>query len=298
MILLAIVAALAACTDKGDTTVGDDPAAPPRREESRREETVHPAFDMTIEDLTETLVGLPNETVAAVSARPQVFLEYVSRMLILDPMFLVLVDKRNRLPESYAPPDLQDLNRYRDRLVLNREDLALRAAIMPDLFAMITAAGLEGITLDISSSYRSYAYQENLFEYWVSELGLEEAERVSARAGSSQHQLGTTIDFGSVTVAFAGTPAGRWLAANAGDYGFSMSYPEGLHEITGYSFEPWHFRYISRGGTRMEREFFDGIQQIMLEYWHRWEPFFRERFRNTGNGGARTDARTGAHTGE
>lgn len=244
---------------------------------------IHPAFDLTGADLPSMLAGLPEETVAAVSSRPQVFLDYVRRMLAEDPILLVLVDKQHLLDDTYAPQDLQDLNQYRDHLVLNRDDLSLRAAILPDFFAMVAAARLDGVTLDISSSYRSYAYQENLFEYWVSELGLAEAERVSARAGSSQHQLGTTIDFGSVTVEFADTPGGRWLAEHAWRYGFSLSYPEGFEDLTGYSYEPWHFRYISRTAARMEREFFGGVQQRMLEFWNRQEPFFRQRLRDSAH---------------
>lgn len=242
---------------------------------------LHPMFDMTSEELLGVLEGLPPSTIEAVGARPQLFLEYVGRMLELDPAFLVLVDKSHLLGADYQPDGLLDLGEYADRLVLNRGDLSLRAVIMPDLLAMAEAARQSGITLDISSSYRSYAYQNDLFAYWVEQLGLEEAERVSARAGSSQHQLGTTIDFGSVSPEYADAPGGVWLAENAWRYGFSLSYSEGREEITGYSYEPWHYRYISRVAARMEREFFGGVQQTMLEFWNDNAEWFRERDRTS-----------------
>ena len=190
----------------------------------------------------------------------------VAPLLKIDPDVLTLVDKSHRLPADYEPDDLVALTSYQDRLTLNKDDLSLRKMIMADLLAMVDAADADGITLDISSSYRSYAYQEWLFQYWVDELGQEEAERVSARPGSSQHQLGTTVDFGSVTVAFAEHPAGIWLAENAWRFGFSLSYPDGYEELTGYAYEPWHFRWITPAGTALEREFFGGIQQVMLEF--------------------------------
>jgi D-alanyl-D-alanine carboxypeptidase len=131
---------------------------------------------------------------------------------------------------------------------------------------MSTRARLDGVVLDLSSGYRSYDYQDALFKRHVRELGLEQATRESAEPGKSQHQLGTTIDFGSITPAFARTDAGRWLSENAWRYGFSLSYPRGFEEITGYMYESWHFRYLGRDATLLEREFFGGIQQTMLVF--------------------------------
>lgn len=236
----------------------------------------HPEFDLTIAQLREIVDNQPSAIREAIMAEPTVFLEYAIRLLPRSAYDLALVDKQNPLPTDYVPQDLLPLDRYADQLILNREGLSLRAVIMPDLLAMVEAARQDGIQLDISSTYRSYDYQRNLFDYWVAELGQAEAERVSARAGTSQHQLGTTLDFGSVTRAFAEHPAGVWLAEHAGRYGFSLSYPEGYEELTGYSFEPWHFRWLSRAGTQMEARYFDGIQQYFLEFWAQAEPLLRD----------------------
>jgi D-alanyl-D-alanine carboxypeptidase len=107
-----------------------------------------------------------------------------------------------------------------------------------------------GLGIKVVSGYRSYSEQVNTFNYWVSVLGYDEAVRVSAMAGHSEHQLGSTVDLGTadygwgLTEGFGATPAGVWLAANAHTYGFALSYPDGAEAATGYAYEPWHFRYI------------------------------------------------------
>lgn len=103
-----------------------------------------------------------------------------------------------------------------------------------------------GYDLPILSGYRSYDYQAELFEYWVSVDGLEEAERSSARAGHSEHQSGYTFDIGVLNEEFGASSAGRWLAENCQNYGFIIRYPQGKEEITGYIYEPWHIRYVGK----------------------------------------------------
>lgn len=115
---------------------------------------------------------------------------------------------------------------------------------------MFEDAGDAGHTLGLNSGYRSYAEQEETFQFWVDQLGEEQAELVSARPGRSEHQLGTAADITGptngyqVTEDFADTPEGMWLRANGWRYGFALSYPEGKTEVTGYLFEPWHWRFI------------------------------------------------------
>jgi len=251
-----------------DTTVAaDNPGAADSPVTGAVGNRPHPAFDLTVAGLEALLETAPESTQRAVSRRPQYFLELAGALLDLPPAQLRLVDKQHALPADTVPNDLVELDRYADTLTLNRSGLSLRAVIMPDLLAMTEAARQDGILLPISSTYRSYEYQAGLFERYAEEMGVEEASRISARPGTSQHQLGTTVDFGSITLAFADTQAGRWLAEHAGEFGFSMSYPDGYEELTGYSFEPWHFRWIGRRATEMESAFFDGLQQHMLEFW-------------------------------
>lgn len=227
---------------------------------------VHPAFTLDRQELEELLAGAPAQLRTAVDADPSRFLELVDEVLDEPAERTILVDKTTRLDESFAPDDLVELDTLADELTLSRAGHRLTADTVDALLEMSEAAERDAVTLVVSSAYRSYDYQADLFERWVDELGVEEAERVSARPGTSQHQLGTTVDFGCICDEFASQPAGRWLAEHAWRHGFSLSYPDGYEEVTGYSYEPWHFRYIGRAAARLEREYFDGIQQWMLEF--------------------------------
>jgi D-alanyl-D-alanine carboxypeptidase len=181
--------------------------------------------------------------------------------------FVLLVDKRHPLPSDYAPPDLVRLHKDYN-LDVPLADVSVRKAIMPAVLEMTDAARADGVTLVFSSGYRSYEYQISVYAREVKMYGKETADRESAQAGMSQHQLGTAIDFGSITNTFADTRAGKWIAAHAWEYGFSLSYPRGYEELTGYRYESWHYRYITRAGTLIQREFFDDVQQYLVEFLH------------------------------
>jgi len=144
--------------------------------------------------------------------------------------------------------------------------LLLRRAMMPEVPAMVRAAHADRVTLTFSSAYRSYSYQQGVFEREVQMYGREMAERESAQAGYSQHQLGTAVDFGSISDDYERTLEGRWVAAHAWEYGFSLSYPAGYEQVTGYRHESWHYRYITRAGTLMQRRYFRDIQQYFLQF--------------------------------
>ncbi len=159
----------------------------------------------------------------------------------------VPLDKLHRLVDGCEPDNLAAVpGAYADGLQQVIEP------VLPDLLAMLEAAAAEGHRLVVVSSYRSYETQRNTFQYHVDTYGLQEASRVSARAGHSEHQLGTTVDFSSAAVgyalaeAFGSTPEGRWLAGRAHEFGFVLSYPDRLEEVTGYVYEPWHFRWVGR----------------------------------------------------
>jgi len=161
---------------------------------------------------------------------------------------LVLVDKTHALPESYVPPDLVYLNKY--NIPVTSNSLEARELIVGNLQKLFTAADAAHINLTVVSPYRSYQSQSEVYNSYVSQYGVASANQFSAIPGHSQHQLGTAIDFstsslgGQLEQSFAGTKAGTWLLANAYLYGFYLSYPEGSENVTGYEYEPWHFRYI------------------------------------------------------
>lgn len=201
------------------------------------------------------------------------FLSELDSVLKNDKDFLLcLVDKTHFLSSDYVPEDLVFLtkNNYYN---INRNDLSLRIPVEKALREMSLASKQDGITLLVSSTFRSYQYQENLFNRYVAQDGVELAERYSARPGTSQHQLGTAIDFDSIDDAFAETKMGKWLDANASKYGFSLSYPAGYEEVTGYMWECWHYRYIGKEACAFQQKWFNNIQQYMMEFIDAWERF-------------------------
>jgi D-alanyl-D-alanine carboxypeptidase len=213
--------------------------------------------------------ALPQEVKAAVQARidqaPDDFLRLLEAVLAdrrADPMLLYKVDKAKALPAGYAPADLIGLDGT--GLSVSRPGHRLRAAAFHALKSMSDAASADGVILEVSSSYRSYEYQVEVFARNVKELGRDKAEMVSAMPGHSQHQLGEAVDFGSITDAFAGTKASKWLVANARRFGFSLSFPKGMTDVTGYAWESWHYRYIGKAAAALEGRYFGGVQQYLM----------------------------------
>ena len=187
-----------------------------------------------------------------------------------DKSLFFLIDKKHTASSSYAPKELVSLKKN-SLFDLNKAGMKIRPEAYSALNEMAQAALNEGIRLLVSSAYRSYSYQENLFNYWVSVDGLEEAERESSRPGTSQHQLGTAVDFGSISDDFDKTQMGQWIYKNAADYGWSLSFPKGYEDVTGYRWECWHFRYIGKNACRFQQKWFGGIQQFMLEFIDCWK---------------------------
>jgi len=189
----------------------------------------------------------------------------VCEVMKKDPDLLSRVDKQKALSAQYVPMDLVDLDGAFPYIV-SKKGMKLRKPAQEALVRMAEMAKKDGITLVVSSAYRSYDYQKTVFEQNVNEMGKAEAERVSAVPGMSQHQLGTAVDFGSISDEFAGSVAERWLASNAGKFGFSLSFPKDMENITGYKWESWHYRYISPPAVELQERFFLGIQQYLIEF--------------------------------
>ena len=134
--------------------------------------------------------------------------------------------------------------------------------------AMIKAAAADGVTLTVSSAYRSYAIQRQTYQHWVSVNGQQMADQLSARPGYSEHQTGLAVDFSSpegcrLEECYEDTSAGRWLARNAPEHGFILRFPKGQQAVTGYLFEPWHYRYV---GVKTAREYLDSKARTFEEF--------------------------------
>lgn len=170
---------------------------------------------------------------------------------LTDPASLWLVVNKMRplQPKDYAPKDLVVPN-VPLRLSSDQEEMHVRADTAKALETMFNAASKQGIKLMLSSGYRSYNFQVNLYNGYVKQQGQSDADKQSARPGYSEHQTGMAADLEptsrtcEVEQCFATTPEGKWLAANAYKYGFIIRYPQGKDSVTGYEYEPWHVRYI------------------------------------------------------
>jgi D-alanyl-D-alanine carboxypeptidase len=125
-------------------------------------------------------------------------------------------------------------------------------------------------TLLLNSGYRSYETQVVVHDRQVARLGLKAGEALAARPGFSEHQTGLAADVSAagqgctIQVCFAKTKAGKWLAANAWQYGFVLRYPDGQTKTTGYQFEPWHFRYV---GVQLATEMKSQNITVLEKFW-------------------------------
>lgn len=150
----------------------------------------------------------------------------------------VLVNKYRALPADYIP----DLTRLDP--AYGAGSLTPEAALA--FVQMADAARADGISLRSVSAYRSYATQDALYRRYVAQSGQELADTFSARPGHSEHQTGLALDINTASIRdhFEDTEEFAWLQANCAQYGFLLRYPEGRENITGYRFEPWHYRYV------------------------------------------------------
>lgn len=146
---------------------------------------------------------------------------------------VLIASKKYPLPKNYAPGESKTA-----RIAFNQ---------------MAASGKRAGFNLTAFSTYRSYDYQKGLFDRYVKQNGLKEANRFSARPGQSEHQTGLAFDVGEVgkqsqwaRQVFGDTKAGKWLAKNAHHSGFIVRYPKGKEAVTGYIYEPWHLRYVGK----------------------------------------------------
>jgi len=170
-----------------------------------------------------------------------------------------LVNKYVQLGDDYIPKDLEKINP-----LFNTFGLMLRHDARIAFEKMCNDALEEGIHLEAISTYRSFYYQWKVYLLNITPyMTLEEyqivRDKVSARPGHSEHQTGLAVDINELEQTFENTLPGKWLAANAQRYGFILRYPKGKEKITGYDYEPWHFRYIGK-------ELADAVYESALTY--------------------------------
>lgn len=183
--------------------------------------------------------------------------------LVSDDLLLV-VTQQFALPESYVPTNLVLLSDYFPNDVTRGLVLYARADMIEPLQHLMNDMNAVGLNPSILSAYRGYDEQALAWQWWGSQYP-DRVAIMSARPGYSEHQLGTTFDFGSPAlnhlfhVDFAIMDEGIWLADNAYRYGFTLTYPKDSYAVTGFKYEPWHYRYV---GLELAGQLFNSGQNL------------------------------------
>ena len=158
---------------------------------------------------------------------------------------------------NYGPAPVQyDDSRltYINGVLIANKSYSLPADFAPGLDStcynqfckLSSAAAQEGLTIYLSSGFRSYDYQAQIYNNYCARDGQAAADRFSARPGYSEHQTGMVIDVNWPGDSFNGTPEAEWMAENAHRFGFVIRFPQDTEEVTGYKYESWHIRYVGK----------------------------------------------------
>ncbi|WP_348789830.1 M15 family metallopeptidase [Leifsonia sp. NPDC080035] len=228
-VLLAVLALTGCATGSGGA------AAEPHRRPTNRPETNSPQP-----------LPLPRPTPTTVPTATAVGFDKAAQSIDDPASTWVVVNKARALsPLDYAPADLD----YPDVTYVNRQPM--RREVADALVRMFHAGRVEaGLGFSVQSAYRSFESQTRVYDDDVHTNGQAYADTDTARPGHSEHQTGLAVDISAVpahcslAACFAGTPQGTWLAANAWRFGFLLRYPADKVPVTGFTFEPWHYRYI------------------------------------------------------
>lgn len=155
---------------------------------------------------------------------------------------IMLVNKYHYLPENYNPTDIVDVKNW-----YCYGENKIKSEVYQKFIEMFDAAKADGNKIIISSGYRTYDEQKETYDSYVDRYGVKKADSLAARPRFSEHETGLTLDIttGNATKdTFEDTEEFKWLQENAYKYGFILRYPKDKEDITGYAYEPWHYRYV------------------------------------------------------
>lgn len=165
---------------------------------------------------------------------------------------LFLINREHSVSENFVPKTRQ--------VIAAGLHQSMREEAATALEEMFAAAKKAGKPLSVVSGYRSYSKQSTIYKRKVKSTGSEaKADELVARPGTSEHQIGLAMDIAkksgsSLNSSFGKSAEGKWVAENCWQFGFIIRYPEGFEEITGYSYEPWHVRYV---GKELAKEIYE-----------------------------------------
>lgn len=154
----------------------------------------------------------------------------------------VLVNKHHQLPAGFKQYNL--VNMAKAHTVNDGKQYLLSAGAYESYVKMSNAAKKEGLSMRVVSAYRTEDFQRNLYNNRLATTGKANADNYTARPGFSEHQTGLAVDISSTKGTFEYTSEFKWLQKHAHEYGYILRYPKGKEWITGYSYEPWHYRYV------------------------------------------------------
>lgn len=165
----------------------------------------------------------------------------------------ILVNKNNLLSSSYVPDNLivTDNNKNNFHRFKNPNLKPMLEETVYNYFLELQKAALkENMYIIVDSGYRTFEYQKEVFDKTVEEEGMEYAKSFVAIPGTSEHQTGLAVDFAVMRNGCYSDDIKeedietKWMKENAYKYGFILRYPKGKEDITGYFYEPWHYRYV------------------------------------------------------
>ena len=178
--------------------------------------------------------SVPESSVSEVSSEPEPPAEPEPDPIPKDEWYMLLVNKEHPLTADFTVATK----------AIDSEGHTVDERIYDDLSAMLTAAKAAGYDLRISTAYRSYNRQQQLYD----------AGSSTAAAGTSEHNSGLAVDILTVNGEFEGSAAEAWLLEHAEEYGFILRYPKDKEAVTGFAYEPWHFRYVGKEQAKLINE--------------------------------------------
>lgn len=167
---------------------------------------------------------------------------------------LININKYYKVNEDYEPQDITNIS-----LQYAYANNKLSKVANEAFISMWNEAKEQDLKLIVNTSYRTYQNQEKMYENTKAASGSRVADNTVARPGHSDHQSGLSIDVFEINSqsmsTFKDSPAYAWLKENAYKYGFIERYPEGKEYITGFTYEPWHWRYVGvEAAKRIQEE--------------------------------------------
>lgn len=199
---------------------------------------------LEIKDLTESGVKTEEEKKDEVVKKPNKC--SIPKKEYVDASYLDVGPEVPLEDKTYIPSSLVELAKS----VSKYANLCVKEEVAQALNLMISDAKKENLNIIVSSGFRDYNTQKSILDTNIAS-GNKNATKLIAKPGHSEHQLGVAIDFTSPSIGnvsatgkFGDTLESKWLEENASKYGFVLSYPKGKEDITGYLYEPWHYRYV------------------------------------------------------